>query len=299
MESFEYIDGFYWDKERKNLKFPQHHIVGLQNFAHFTLSKADKPLPLHFHANIIEFHCLLKGRKMTVLNGETYTVAGGECFFTLPFEQHGSGQYPQNPYEFYSFQIDLSPHTPEGILGLNKDLSKYLVDSITALPYRHYRMSYADQQNLKCAFECAAQGTLDRTYLAIQHLNTFLFNLGNLPHVEQQAPPEISGPIQLSLDYIEKNFREVTSLEELAGISGYSLSAFKNKFKAAVGMTPAEYLTIRKIEYAKQQLAAGNSSVTDLAYELGFSSSNYFCSVFKKFTNATPSEYGKKTPEKK
>ena len=47
-----------------------------------------------------------------------------------------------------------------------------------------------------------------------------------------------------------------------------------------VGITPAEYINLQKISYAKKMLSNGKSNITDLAYMLGFSSSNYFSSVF-------------------
>jgi AraC-like DNA-binding protein len=47
-----------------------------------------------------------------------------------------------------------------------------------------------------------------------------------------------------------------------------------------VGITPAEYINLQKISYAKKMLSNGKSNITDLAYTLGFSSSNYFSSVF-------------------
>lgn len=46
-----------------------------------------------------------------------------------------------------------------------------------------------------------------------------------------------------------------------------------------------------KIEYAKQQLETSDTPITDLAFVLGFSSSNYFCTVFKKYLTISPTEY--------
>ena len=50
----------------------------------------------------------------------------------------------------------------------------------------------------------------------------------------------------------------------------------------------------KKIEKAKEILTESDTSITDIAFSLGFSSSNYFCAVFKKFMDCTPKDYRKK-----
>ena len=57
-------------------------------------------------------------------------------------------------------------------------------------------------------------------------------------------------------------------------------------------MTPREYINQLKIREAKKLLKEGRS-VTEVALELGFSSSNYFAVLFKKITLYTPTEYQK------
>ena len=98
-------------------------------------------------------------------------------------------------------------------------------------------------------------------------------------------------PIQKVVSYIDGHFREELSLEQLADVSGYSLSRFKMKFKEEVGITPAEFLTRRRVEYAKQQLELTSRPIIDIAFDTGFSSSNYFCSVFKKYVYCSPLSY--------
>ena len=51
---------------------------------------------------------------------------------------------------------------------------------------------------------------------------------------------------------------------------------------------------LQKIEKAKEILTESDTSITDIAFSLGFSSSNYFCAVFKKFMDCTPKDYRKK-----
>ena len=72
-----------------------------------------------------------------------------------------------------------------------------------------------------------------------------------------------------------------------------SLSRFKTRFKHEVGVAPGGYIIMRKVEKAKELLGDRDRSITDIAFDLGFSSSQYFATVFKKLIGLTPSEYRK------
>jgi AraC-like DNA-binding protein len=286
----EIFDEYYWAKDIKLITYEQHKVTGLKNIAHYNLLKTFPPVSTHYHSNIVEFHCLTKGRRIANVGNKNYTITGGECFITFPFEPHSTGNYPLNPCEFYSFQIDVKA---KRLLGLNQELSDYLANQLQNLPHRHYKLNYNDLQNLKASFDCIALGGIDNTYLSLQYFNCFLFNVKILEPIYAEKRPQINPNIQKSLDYIELNYKDAIPLSVLANISSYSLSSFKVKFKDIIGITPAEYITLRKIEYAKTVLSEPNQSVTKLAFDLGFSSSNYFCSVFKKYTNIAPSQYYK------
>ncbi|MBL8993701.1 MAG: helix-turn-helix transcriptional regulator, partial [Spirochaetia bacterium] len=69
-----------------------------------------------------------------------------------------------------------------------------------------------------------------------------------------------------------------------------STGRFSSQFREATGIAPMEYLLRKKIESAKKALTRGES-VTDVALELGFSSSQYFATAFRRFTGAVPSRY--------
>jgi AraC-like DNA-binding protein len=86
------------------------------------------------------------------------------------------------------------------------------------------------------------------------------------------------------------------SLADLAREAGLSPSRFKTKFKAQMGIAPHEFILRCKMDAAKGLLASEGRSVTDTAMHLGFSSSQYFATVFKRFTQQTPIEFCTKGP---
>ena len=56
-------------------------------------------------------------------------------------------------------------------------------------------------------------------------------------------------------------------------------------------MTPNDYLQRLRLDRAREWLAEEGRSVTDIAFAAGFSSSQYFSHVFRKYTGLTPSRF--------
>ncbi len=73
-----------------------------------------------------------------------------------------------------------------------------------------------------------------------------------------------------------------------------SATGFIKRFKYETGLTPADFFQRIKVEEARRRLAVPKAAITAIAFDLGFSSSQYFASVFKKYTGTTPREYSRK-----
>jgi AraC-like DNA-binding protein len=81
------------------------------------------------------------------------------------------------------------------------------------------------------------------------------------------------------------------NIADLAARLGFSRSYLHNRFRREVGMSPGDYAQRLKIKRCCRRLAMTDASVTDIAVEFGFGSSQYFARVFKKHLGATPTEY--------
>ena len=289
----EIFDQYSWTKERQLITQEHHKIPGLRNISHFSISASEPPLAVHFHSNLLEIHCLVKGTRFTQIQVEDeitgYQITGNQCLVTYPMELHSSGNEPQHPCEFYAFQIDMSK--PDELLGLNRETSKELYRQLMSLPSRQISMDAHQQKEVVRIFNLFAEQTPLSNMRATQYLAGFLLGMSQMPPVCGNETRQVEGPIRSALDYVSGHITENIRLESLAAAAGYSLSHFKTKFKETVGITPAEYVSMQKIELAKQRLVEGEESITELAYSLGYSSSNYFCSVFKKILNCSPQNY--------
>ncbi len=293
----EIFDDFCWEDHKKVITREKHAIPGLGNLAYWNLSKAIPPTPVHHHSDIVEIHCLIKGKRVMQVNNEEYTITGNELFITFPYEEHSSSNFHLSPCSFYGLQIDLKNR--ECLLGLNRRYSKALSDILLHLEYRHLRFTPMDQHLLKQAFENISDGDPDSLRLGVQYLSCFLFQIPDFHPVGQKEKKILDVNIKRVMDHIEKEYLESIHLQELAVISGYSLSRFKIKFKEEVGITPASYITLKKLEYAKKLLRTTDRPVTQIALDAGFSSSNYFCTVLKKLTSYSPNDFRRNCREKR
>lgn len=94
-------------------------------------------------------------------------------------------------------------------------------------------------------------------------------------------------------EYIEKHICDpaMLSMNVLAERFNYSPSQFSRRFMAVSGESVKEYVTKVKMKKAKELLRTVNLSITDIAYELGYTTPFYFTNVFTKHYGMSPSAY--------
>ncbi|CAN90915.1 helix-turn-helix transcriptional regulator [Sorangium sp. So ce327] len=81
------------------------------------------------------------------------------------------------------------------------------------------------------------------------------------------------------------------SIEDVAREVAISPYHFIRQFEAVFGVTPHQYRIRRRLDLAKQLLAAGHHSVTDVCMEVGFSSLGSFSALFAQRIGVPPSAY--------
>ena len=89
---------------------------------------------------------------------------------------------------------------------------------------------------------------------------------------------------------VEENYTSPISLDELAYLSGRSLSSFKREFQDIYGESPARWIRERRLSKAQQMLRSSSLSVADVAYSLGFENPTHFSRIFKQQYGYAPSQ---------
>ena len=83
-------------------------------------------------------------------------------------------------------------------------------------------------------------------------------------------------------DHADRHYAQPLDLDELAAVGGLSKYHFLRLFKATYGVTPAEYVSQRRIERAQDLLRSTNLTVTEVCHAVGFSSLGSFSSRFRE-----------------
>lgn len=98
--------------------------------------------------------------------------------------------------------------------------------------------------------------------------------------------------VRKARSYIDTNFAERFTLQDLADHVALSPYHLLRVFHAEVGMPPHTYLESVRIRHAQQQIAAG-SPLAAVAVEVGFSSQSHLTHHFKRIIGVTPGEYAR------
>lgn len=281
-----WVDFYEMSKERSTLTENELGIPGIRLFAMLHPQTAIAPLVPHFHNNAFEISLITQGHLSFYTNNEDYVVPGGSVFISYPNEIHSTHGAPLSPLKMYWLQIDVS--NPEQFLFLDKKSAQNLIDSLSSL---NKHLIKTDNKEIRKVIEKAFRLSLEKCkpMLVTSYILTFLELL--LTCADQVVLDE-SHEIQDVTKYIHNHIYDNLDLDDLAARSSLSLSQFKVNFARIMGTPPRQYINHAKVDYAKKLLRSG-LSVTEVAMQLGFSSSSYFATVFKKYVNCSPLKYSK------
>jgi AraC-like DNA-binding protein len=112
-----------------------------------------------------------------------------------------------------------------------------------------------------------------------------------LSRIAESEPSLIhSEPIQRVLDAVKRNPGHPWTSEELEKVAGLRHSQLHEIFRKEVGHSPRAYALGYRLREANRLLRESTLSITSLAHDLGFSSSQHLSSAFRKYFGITPSQ---------
>ncbi|HID5223769.1 TPA: transcriptional regulator ChbR [Proteus mirabilis] len=258
----------------------ENQLFNGKNFHVFIYNKTESVSGLHQH-DYYEFTIVLTGRYYQEINGKKVLLERGDFVF-IPI-----GSHHQSFYDFGVTRI------------LNVGISKAFFDKhyLPLLPaYFVASQVYA----LKNEFLSYIESVISSLNFRHTEFNEFIeivtFNVVNrLRHyrddrIEDDIPLWLKDAIDGMHD--KSRFGE-NALVNMVQLSGKSQEYLTRATRRYYDKTPMQIIHDIRINFAKKQLEITNYSVTDIAFDAGYSSPSLFIKTFKKITSLTPNSYRK------
>ena len=270
-------------------------LPGVIMFGHYQFAEAQIGLEPHVHRRAIEICFLERGEQTYRVGGALYRLRGHDQFFTQPGESHDTAQLPQERGILYWIILSLGPGR---FLGLEAPQAARLKRELRAMPHRHFRAHPDCPRLLSEVRDLLLEHRRSRrradTFRPLRLQALLLEYLTLSIRASQQGAHGTASPLlQRVLTYIDAHLDEPVRVGKLAEVARLSESRLKARFKREIGVPPAEYWLRQKIERAVTLLPTRD--ITRIAYDLGFSSSQYFATVFKRYQLVSPSRHPART----
>ncbi|WP_350275622.1 AraC family transcriptional regulator [Kribbella sp. HUAS MG21] len=260
---------------------------GVVTLGRYRYSYAHDVLDAHSHPGCVEVCYLARGRQRYRLGDRVYQLTGGDQFVTLPGEQHDSAGEPEDKGVLYWLivRVDDSP-----LLYLDSARRRQLSRALLGIPSRQFR-AHPDARFL--LDDAIAQLTGPPTELALlqaaMSLGQFLVRTVTASAADQARP--VSAVVERSRQYVAEHLGEPITVPMLSQAAGLSPARLHAQFRQELGMPPGEFVLRSKIEHARALLIETELPVTEIAHSLGFASTQYFATAFKRLTRTTPTAY--------
>jgi transcriptional regulator GlxA family with amidase domain len=101
-------------------------------------------------------------------------------------------------------------------------------------------------------------------------------------------------PVKKAQEFIEQNVSEKITVDQLASLFAVGRRNLERRFKKATSNTIAEYIQRVKMEAAKKHLETSRKNINEVMYDVGYSDTKAFRTIFKKVTGLSPMEYRNK-----
>ncbi len=118
--------------------------------------------------------------------------------------------------------------------------------------------------------------------------------LERLSSLKRSTREELFKRLILANEYIRAYCQTAITLEDISRIACLSANHLLRTYRQLFGVTPKQHLLLYRMESAKRLLKESSTSYTEMAYDLGFTSSASFSRSFRQHTGLSPRQYFKK-----
>ena len=243
----------------------------------------------HWHKNL-EIDYIVRGQMWTNLNGEDRDLYDGDYILINSESVHQTcGKYPEEPVKYLVVLFSYSY-----IKSYFADYDNYYLDVNSNEQVR------ARVRDLLKAIVFEVENPSDFSKLKVVcAMNQILMHLFTKCRKQKEILPETRAAedepeyITKAIDFINENYQQKLSLEDISSFVGLTPTYFSRYFKATTHKTFKNYLNMVRLEHTLIDIQQNGMRETRAAFENGFPSVKSFIAVFKSVYGCAPSEYVK------
>ena len=189
---------------------------------------------------------------------------------------------------------ELHIHLQQGSVAKVAKLSE--MDTKQSDLANHFRKQDLQLQHIAMLFlaELQSGGIMGQLYVESLTQALVIHLLRHYSEVAQIVTPQNTSlthsQLQQAIDYIHTNLDRDLSLSQIAKIINITPTYFASLFKRATGTSPHQYVIQQRVERAKLLLSKTDSTIADIALQVGFSSQSHLTQQFKRLTGVTPKQ---------
>lgn len=255
-------------------------------------------VPLHWHDEM-ELIYIKKGRGTITVDFTQYTVSAGTIALIIPGQLHSIEQFEHESMEYENIIFHPGILVTKKTDTSNTDILAPLLSGKLSVPLL-YTPEFPYYKEIAACID--ANDEISRTnppgyQLFIKsQLFMLFFILANKCLLKEHAKKDYKSleKMKLILKYVENHYMDKITIEDIADEVGLSQSHFMKYFKNTMGTSFIEYLNEYRLTMASRLLVSSDSSILDIAAEVGYENLSYFNRTFKKRFEMTPREYRKK-----
>lgn len=248
----------------------------------------------HVHT-YCEIFYLKTGSCIYHVNHNTHHLTAGEAMVVAPGDSHSTSYEGLVPCE--RIIVYCKPEAvPETFLEKHDRISqnisrsgKIILDKKGQIKTEGLLLRMMEENNMP------DEHSFEMLGLLVMEMLLCLDRSGIFVCEKLQVNDGISTDIADTLSYIAQNYRLPLSLEEVAAQINLSPTYLSKKFRKTTGVTFKEYVNYIRIKQAVQALLTTDDSITKIAVDCGFNSSNYFKDIFRKVNGVSPRAFRKQS----
>lgn len=233
------------------------------------------------------FHYVLSGTGTLMANnskGETrtYSVKSGQGFMIFPGQINTYIADEQLPWKYMWIEFDgLRVKEALSVTDLCKDVPVYHSHSKELREKLADEMLYIVNHPQESSFHLIGHLYLFLDYLLQSAKSTKLVSSGRMRDYY----------IKEAINYIEQNFQNNISIEDIAAVCGINRSYFGKIFRNSIGRSPQEFLMNYRMVKATELLKLTSLSIADVGSAVGYENQLHFSRAFKNIYGVSPREW--------